>query len=741
MDVTVKYEGTSGENQAGLCYFYLKFVSPKFKKVRVENIIMEPASSRNQAYLSYMHVYDKDTLEYICSSSNATRALVPPDNVPGVWEFEKRLLLENDKTYLYTFTTSSAPSLTNLYATRMKNWPSTTEAGALDVNSKGSGTATYPGTEIAYYPAITFQGEAAPVSGGSVEVGQGYCNVDGTNKIVFSNSVKKDFEDIGGTKGFKNNIVLTLDNSDVSSFILQGVEAGSPTGYKATKALDKAVYLSNNKDMILGEYPIEGLEVSLGDSGINCETIGTPTITEDSIVSSFSSSSYVVLPNVFEPQNSTWEICFKINWNGQTGGGDNENYIFGGPTGGFLRIGLNAGRPTLSLSTTQDSWSICEMTASSSIPQNSWVYIRARFTGSKYILETSLTGSSYSIVGEATSSTPFVPNDTKQIGAGQTSIPYMRWFSGQIDLKESYIKINGTDWWRGVRKTRLSVSEGYAYADENIGYLSADKGSIGITTDVVGSLTITPEFIVSGFSTTDGLKLPQNIPSGTQDVEIFLHAMTGPSLTAGSKVFSMGGNNVGGRIYIETSTSQMFAGYNNGNWQSAVLVPSLSTNTEYWLHVKYSNSTGRLFTEYSTDGSNYTQVANDSYSMGFATNRGLYLGTNLEDSQALNVWAGKIYLQDCKVYLDNKEWWSGVGYIVKWYTLQEIVVHPEDFEGSTTKTGYLSLANPTGTTKVIATGMRNPTKEYTGSVATPADIAKKITLSEDLSEIISVEDI
>lgn len=263
MDVTVKYEGTSGENLGGLTYFYLKFVSPEFKKVRVENIVIEPPSSRNQVYPSYMHVYDKDTLEYICSSSNATRALIPPDNLPGIWKFEKRLLLENDKKYLFTFTTSSAPSLTNLYATRMKIWPSTTEAGALDVNSRGSGTATYPGTEIAYYPAMTFQGEAVPVSGGSITIEQGYCNVDGINKIIFSNTVKKDFNDIGGTKGFKNNVVLTLDNSDVSSFILQGVEAGEPTGYKAIKALDKAVYLSNNKDMILGDSSKEGLDVSI----------------------------------------------------------------------------------------------------------------------------------------------------------------------------------------------------------------------------------------------------------------------------------------------------------------------------------------------------------------------------------------------------------------------------------------------------------------------------------------------
>lgn len=395
---------------------------------------------------------------------------------------------------------------------------------------------------------------AVPISDGSVEVGNGYYNADGVNKIIFSSPVKKDFEDIGGTKGFKNNVVITLDNSDVSSFILQGVEAGNPTGYKATKALDKFVYLNNNKDKILGDSPKEGLDVSYS-LGVN--VVGDLRIS-DGVASNFSATNYIDTGKIFNFHDSdSWEIGSMIIPENLSG----ARWIFGAAF--FVRdnifpLGWTSNNQfAMLVSYSGTRWDL-DAKGSHRIQANTKYWIKYGFDGSSYYFKYSLDGINFIDDIRVSSSTRVVENTSVVLGIGRNAYssdptPWINnFFDGSLDLKETYVR-TGTNVWTPYNKSVISVSKGYAYSDETTGYLE------------------------------------------------------------------------------------------------------ISDETEY--------------------------------------------------------------------------------------TLQDILVHPEDFEGSTTKTGYLSLANPSGTTKIIATGMRNPTKEYAGSVATPADIAKKITLSEDLSEIKSLEDI
>lgn len=874
MKAIIKYRGDSGQNQGGIAYFYMRILM-SFQKLSLQEIQIDPPQTGSSAYNAYMNVFDKSTMQYLGSSTNSTKTT----NIytSPYWQFDGSIVLEKDKEYLFTFSTTPSQNLTGLYATRMGLWP----AG----DQRASGSTSYPGTEIVYYPGMVLTGEAITAYGGSVEVGQGYCNVDGTNKIIFSNTVKKDFNDIGGMKGFKNNVVLTLDNSDVSSFILQGVEAGEPTGYKAIKALDKFVYLSNNKDRILGDSSKEGLEISLARNKTSYETIGNPTISADYIASNFTNSDYLQLPEAFKPQNNPWEVVAKVNSNDMSG----EQYLFGSYSSGYLKLGITDGRPVLLLSTNSSSWSIGEITSSRTISAGSWYYIKATFTGSQYILSVSTDGSSYDTVGSVNSSTSVVTYSNTTLGNGNLSYGGQR-FKGSIDLKECYVKINEVEWWRGAEVIAPSFS-------------------------TVGSPVISEDKEASSFSNNDYLVTTENLPVSFKEIEFGLHIRSGNGTGSHEDphfevIMATQSQTNGFMIYNDLSYPDRRLSLIFGGNYSLGICPSLPAETEVWVKGKINKNLGRVFSQYSFDGihyNNYEDYAWSSVAYAAGGDKFVIGKPGYRSTVPYESFKGSVFLEDCYVRVDGKDWWRGFfkntlslseGYAYADETSgnfvfdtetvfngKEILVHPEDFEtarqifvqpeftSSTTygvvtdsrnnvsesqegwrvfqntssrysplreggwwkwelpepmtlvqgessitvvgystyatrnirffadinktipitaqtavnstasqtveipvtntvttsiiylevgssstwseftkftfnscytgmyKAGYLSLANPSGFPKLIATGMQNPTKDYTESVATPVSLGKKITATEDLSEILTVEDV
>lgn len=106
---------------------------------------------------------------------------------------------------------------------------------------------------------------------GSVTISKGYYNADGTNIIKFTEDITKTLTEASGSLGYKNNIVLTLDNSINSSFIVQGINQSITNNeYIVTKILDgTSVYLNNSKKIIKGPEP----EIGNIESTIN---VGSP---------------------------------------------------------------------------------------------------------------------------------------------------------------------------------------------------------------------------------------------------------------------------------------------------------------------------------------------------------------------------------------------------------------------------------------------------------------------------------
>lgn len=90
---------------------------------------------------------------------------------------------------------------------------------------------------------------------GSITVDKGYYNADGTNIIKFTSPITKTLTEAAYQTEWANNVFLTLDNNDTSSFVLHN--NWSPlTGYKVNKKIDSpTIYLDPSLKYILGTEP------------------------------------------------------------------------------------------------------------------------------------------------------------------------------------------------------------------------------------------------------------------------------------------------------------------------------------------------------------------------------------------------------------------------------------------------------------------------------------------------------
>lgn len=117
---------------------------------------------------------------------------------------------------------------------------------------------------------------------GSVTVGQGYYNADGTNIIKFTSPITKTLTEAAVDLSHKNDIVLTLDSEGTSSFVLNGSDK-TLTGYKKTRKLDSpSVYVDPSKQYILGTEPT-GINASV--DSYSAEANGSVSLTKGWIYS------------------------------------------------------------------------------------------------------------------------------------------------------------------------------------------------------------------------------------------------------------------------------------------------------------------------------------------------------------------------------------------------------------------------------------------------------------------------
>ena len=190
--------------------------------------------------------------------------------------------------------------------------------------------------------------------------------------------------------------------------------------------------------------------VKIGTISTAQKTLGTPNINiegaltnNNGVFSGFNSTNTLNIPEKFQPDNTPWEMLFKIT----TGSDISTSQRIAQISSGYgIHLGVMSSKFRLWLSTNGSSWDLAnDTTGTYTVLANTEYYVQVKYTGSAYTVSYSLTGEPDSFTQDisVTSSTPLnFSNGYPNIG-GSTS-PWL----GSIDLNESFINVNGEQWWK-----------------------------------------------------------------------------------------------------------------------------------------------------------------------------------------------------------------------------------------------------------------------------------------------------
>lgn len=201
---------------------------------------------------------------------------------------------------------------------------------------------------------------------------------------------------------------------------------------------------------------------------------GNPTISNLNIASSFSTSNYLQTNVIFPSTANSWEFFIKIKPTSVTGTQFfiSDTQIYSGSV-----IGINYGKIIWYASTGASgnyNWDIINgITGTTTLISNTDYWLKFVFTGTQYICYLSTTG-----VFAGEESIEIIVNKSTKITGGYpisygvqitTTQSIYSPFNGSIDLKETYIKINGNKWWSAIINASININDLYSgIAQENI---------------------------------------------------------------------------------------------------------------------------------------------------------------------------------------------------------------------------------------------------------------------------------
>lgn len=204
----------------------------------------------------------------------------------------------------------------------------------------------------------------------------------------------------------------------------------------------------------------------------NNVTISGNLSTNNGIFSGFSSGNYLNTLSNFAPGSQPWEMGFKVNTGTAWATSDTAiSPIIGGNNEYVFSLSLstlaNNRRVTWSISSNRETYDIIDDKLTDFIPElNRDYWFKLSYNGISYNLYVSKDGVTFTLIDTVESSTPVVSSTVPlRLGINRGSAAF---WTGSIDLKECYIKINNQLWWQGSTVI-------YKNANGHIFYDIADK--------------------------------------------------------------------------------------------------------------------------------------------------------------------------------------------------------------------------------------------------------------------------
>lgn len=369
--------------------------------------------------------------------------------------------------------------------------------------------------------------------------------------------------------------------------------------------------------------------------------VGSPTIV-DGIASGFSSSSYLQISQTYNATNNkNVEIYVRAKTPSTISSGFNP--ILTSESVGYWGISSYAN----ALFTIRMGYSdgkilqFEDMYIRGGIQPDTWY--RFKITGNNGIWRAEIYSDSGTLLNSADkdwTSNTVSANYTLYIRCTD----YTGTYSGSIDLKETYIKVNAEPWF-GVCPVEVQKHQ--------------VRGPVGYS--VVGNPTIV-DGIVSGFSNSDYLQLNQIVGANdARTFEISTKFTTPSTFTRGGSIVGISTfHNYGIRISSYTGTSAALAGqvYSNSTYSTVTSgTSSLQPNTTYYCRFLVDFENGTLNLQLSTDGTNwasYTGTCPSGYYNASQIN--WRIGTGVSNNADYGYSACTIDLNETYIKVNGKLW-------------------------------------------------------------------------------------
>ena len=211
----------------------------------------------------------------------------------------------------------------------------------------------------------------------------------------------------------------------------------------------------------------------------NVTVVGSPTISNGT-VTGFSSKNYLkIIPDEFPTDTAnSWEMVFK--W---THAGGNARQAFFAQAIGYETIlavdggddSTEYGVNLIISNAKNDSYLANIQSSNADIKNGDTQWVKAEFTGSVYKLWLSKDGINWVLQGSVSTTEKATIRGAWTLGIHNQSGNYYP-FQGTIDLKHSYMKINGHIWWTGTQPVQGTSSD-YDFT-KNILKCKAKKTSV-----------------------------------------------------------------------------------------------------------------------------------------------------------------------------------------------------------------------------------------------------------------------
>lgn len=211
------------------------------------------------------------------------------------------------------------------------------------------------------------------------------------------------------------------------------------------------------------EYYKYGTEPNVG-------IVGSPTIV-DGVASGFTTANYLTTPKVFNPLGNEVECVFKINLTAldrynpmlcQSGSVQFHKFSFNVQKDGRIRFYAGNG----------SSGTIVSIYSNVKLEINKDYWLKLHIKDNVYSLYYSLDGVDYTFDNSVEdTNTILAMTAVGAIGAQRDpATGSSSYFNGSIDLTQSYVKINGEDWWHGTKIVKTTEDDYKWYVDRNVAY-------------------------------------------------------------------------------------------------------------------------------------------------------------------------------------------------------------------------------------------------------------------------------